>query len=350
MLAQEEGSFWLPIPGSSLAGEMDLLFKLILGISVFFFVLIVAVMVLFVFRYRRRSGRSAERTATHNTALELTWTIVPLILVIVIFYVGLKGFMALATPPVDAYKIAVEGQKWSWSFTYPNGHVDSELHVPAKRNVELVLTSLDVIHSLYIPAFRLKKDAVPGRYNRMWFNALHPGEYEVFCAEYCGTGHSDMSTKVVVHTPEDFQAWLESADPLKKLSDEQYAEYMKAPAAFIAAHPEIEGLATPAMMGEQLYRKKGCVQCHSVDGTGGTGPSFLGLYGTTQMLADGTRVQADENYIRNSILDPGGQVVAGYEAVMPTYQGRLKEREITALIAYLEGLSGSAGGAGPSEE
>ncbi|UCG33705.1 MAG: cytochrome c oxidase subunit II [Phycisphaerales bacterium] len=350
MLAQQEGSFWLPIPGTSLAGEVDLLFKLILWISVFFFALIVAVMVLFVIRYRRRTGWKAEKTATHSTALEVTWTIIPLILVIVIFYAGFKGFMALATPPVDAYKIVVEGQKWSWLFTYPNGHVDSELHVPAKRNVELVLTSLDVIHSFYIPAFRLKKDAVPGRYTRMWFNALHPGEHTVFCAEYCGTGHSDMSTKVVVHAPEDFEAWLESADPLKKLSDEQYAEYMKDPAAFIATNPEVEGLATPAMMGEQLYRKKGCVQCHSVDGAAGTGPSFLNLYGASRALADGASVEADENYIRNSILNPGGQVVAGYESVMPTYQGRLKEREITAIIAYLESLSDSAGDAGPSEE
>jgi cytochrome c oxidase subunit 2 len=245
----------------------------------------------------------------------------------------------MATPPADAYQIVVEGQKWSWLFTYPNGHVDSVLHVPVDTDVQLVLTSMDVIHSLYIPAFRLKRDVVPGRYSKMWFRATEPGEYPVFCAEYCGTGHSDMLTTCVVHPPGEFALWLENADPLKKLSDEQYAAYLADPGAFIAANPDIQGLQTPGDMGRELYTKKGCAQCHSVDGSAGTGPTFKGLFGKSRGMQDGSVADADENYLRQSILEPNAQVVAGYQAVMPTYQGRLEEREIAALIAYLQSLA-----------
>ncbi len=339
MLAQTQGTFWMPPAGSTTAGEVDLLFNLILWISVIFFGLIVGVMMLFVIRYRRRAGHKAQKTASHSTALELTWSIIPLILVIVIFYVGVTGFVSMATPPDDAYKIAVEGQKWSWMFTYPNGHVDSDLHVPVDTDVQLVMTSLDVIHSFYIPAFRLKKDVVPGRYNKMWFRATEAGEHTIFCAEYCGTGHSDMLAQCVIHPPGEFELWLANADPLKKLTDEQYAEYLADPEAFIVANPEIQGLATPVDMGRKLYTKKGCAQCHSVDGAAATGPTFKDVFGQQRQLTDGSTVTVDENYIRESILDPYTKVAAGYQAVMPTYQGRLKEREITALITYIESLT-----------
>jgi len=329
----------MPPPVSSVSEEVDWLFNAILWISVFFFVLIVGLMVLFVIRYRRRPGREPGVRASHSTALELTWTIIPLILVIGIFWVGFRAYIVMATPPEDAYRISVEGQKWSWLFTYPNGHVDSELHVPVDTDIELVLSSVDVIHSLYIPAFRLKKDAVPGRYNKMWFRATEPGEYTIFCAEYCGTGHSDMLATCVVHPTGEFERWLEGADPLKKLTEEQYAAYVADPGAFIEANPEIQGLDTPVNMGRKLYAKKGCAQCHSVDGSAGTGPSFQGLFGASRAMQDGSVVVADENYIRESILNPNARVVAGYQAVMPTYQGRLKDRDITALIAYIESLS-----------
>ncbi|HUU82639.1 MAG TPA: cytochrome c oxidase subunit II [Phycisphaerae bacterium] len=338
MLAQTDGSFWMPTAGSTAAEEVDLLFDVIFWISAFFFTLIVALMVLFIIRYRRRVGRKAEKMATHNLALEITWSIIPLILVIVIFYVGMKSFLAMATPPEDAYRIDVEGQKWSWMFIYPNGHVDSELHVPVDTDVQLTLTSLDVIHSFYIPAFRLKRDAVPGRYSKMYFRATQAGEYTVFCAEYCGTGHSDMLSTCVVHPPGEFELWLESADPLKKLTDEQYQAYLTDPDAFIAANPEIKGLETPVDIGRKLYTKKGCAQCHSVDGSAATGPTFKGVFGKSHQMTGGSMVVADENYIRESMLNPNANVVAGYQAVMPTYQGRLKDREITALVAYIRSL------------
>jgi cytochrome c oxidase subunit 2 len=342
MLAQNEPTFWLPPRVAAGAQQVDWLFYFIFWISVFFFALIVLLMVVFVARYLRRAGRRPEKSASHNTALELTWTFIPLVLVILIFYFGFQGFISMATPPGDAYKVDVLGQKWSWEFKYPNGHSDADLHVPVDRDVLLTMTSEDVIHSLYIPAFRMKKDVIPGRYTKAWFRATQPGEYVILCTEYCGTGHSDMMATCVVHPPGEFEKWLETADPLKQLTEEQYLEYLADPAAFIESHPDIQGLETPVMMGEKLYRKKGCQQCHSVDGSGATGPTFLGIFGKTHAMQDGSQVVVDENYIRESILEPMAKVRAGYQAVMPTYQGRLKDREISALIAYIKSLGQQA--------
>lgn len=310
------GSFWLPAAGSTVAGEVDSLFYLILGISVFFFVLVVALMLLFVLRYRHRRERQAETSPDHNLPLELTWTLIPVVLVAVIFFYGFKGYLDMTTAPRNAYQVQVEAQQWSWAFTYPNGYTDSVLHVPVARPVELVMTSRDVIHSLYIPAFRVKRDVVPGRYAKIWFEATRAGEYDLFCAEYCGTNHSNMITKVVVHPPGEFEPWLASAS--------NFLERM-----------------TPAEAGRKLFVVNGCHQCHSVDGTAKVGPSLLGVFGKQQRLADGSAVVADENYIRESILEPAAQVVAGYEPVMPTFQGRLSDQQIAALIAYLKSLSGS---------
>jgi cytochrome c oxidase subunit 2 len=312
----EKGSFWMPPQISTVAHNVDSLFNFILAISVFFFLLIVAVMILFVIRYRRREGVEAAESASHNTALELTWTIIPLILVVVIFFFGFTGYLDMVTPPANAYEILVDGQKWNWSFTYPNGYVDANLHVPVDRPVRLVMTSADVIHSLYVPAFRIKMDVVPGRYSKAWFEATEPGEYELFCAEYCGTSHSDMLAVVVVHPPGEFETWLEQAS--------NFLETM-----------------SPVEAGQKLFQARGCMQCHSVDGTAKTGPTMAGIYGRTEALADGGTVVADENYLRESILEPMAKVVAGYEPVMPTYQGRLKDAEITAIIEYLKSLSGA---------
>jgi cytochrome c oxidase subunit 2 len=311
-----EPSLWMPPRASTVAHHVDWLFNFILAISVFFFLLIVVLMVLFVIRYRRREGRHAEASPSHNMALELTWTVIPVVLVVVIFFFGFKGFLDMTTAPANAYEILVDGQKWNWSFTYPNGYADSNLHVPVRRPVRLVMTSADVIHSLYVPAFRIKSDVVPGRYSKAWFEATEPGQYELFCAEYCGTSHSDMIAQVIVHPPGEFERWLEQAS--------NFLETM-----------------TPVEAGLKLYQIRGCQQCHSVDGTAKTGPSLLGVFGHSQALADGSSIVADENYIRESILEPAVKVVAGYEPVMPTYQGRIKDEEITAIIEYLKSLSGT---------
>lgn len=320
-LAQLPDSFWMPSQGSTTASEVDTVFFIIYWISVFFFAVIVGLMVWFVLRYRRRGPDDTVRPSrSHSTVLEVTWTAIPVIVSVVLFVIGFRGFMDLATPPRNAYEISVTGQKWQWFFTYPNGFVTSELHVPVDRPVKLTMTSEDVIHSLWIPAFRVKKDVVPGRYNRTWFEAHEPGSYPLLCTEYCGTGHSDMLTTVTVHEPGMFEIWLAQSSNLLETMP-------------------------PAEAGALLVQRNGCVQCHSIDGKAGIGPSFRELYGHTFATRDGRTVTADDDYIRQSILEPMATIVAGFEPVMPTYAGKLKDQEITAIIAYLKTLSSLGGGA-----
>jgi len=307
-------SSMLPVEASRTAPEVDSVFAFIFWICLAFFVLIVALTVLFVVKYRRRPGREeAEPSAHHNLALELTWSVIPTLLVIVMFVFGFRAYLDMATPPADAYEIQVTAQKWKWSFTYPNGYVDDTLHVPLDRPVRLVMSSVDVIHSLYVPAFRIKQDVVPGRYATEWFQATRRGEFPLFCAEYCGTGHSSMLSTVVVQPEEAFTKWLERA------SD------------FLNILPPVEA-------GRKLYTVRGCAQCHSTDGSPKVGPSFKGLFGSVQTLSSGQKITVDENYIRESILEPAAKVVAGYEPVMPTFQGRLKDKEISAIITYIKSL------------
>jgi len=309
---QADSGFWMPVQGSTGAVVVDRIFWLVLWVSVFFFVLIVSLMVLFVLRYRRREGREeATPSPRHNTVLEVTWTAIPVLIVIVIFIWGFKAFLDLNVPPANAYEVLVTGQKWKWLFTYPNGHVDEDLHVPVDTPVSLVMTSEDVIHGFYVPAFRLKRDVIPGRYVKLWFRAVKQGEYQIYCTQYCGTGHSDMWAKVVVHEPGGFERWLEEASNFLKTM-------------------------SPAQAGERLYRTRGCAQCHTVNGGAGTGPTFLNLFGHQVALEGGKTVAADEDYIRESILEPQAKVVAGFQPVMPTFKGRLADKEITAIIEYLK--------------
>jgi cytochrome c oxidase subunit II len=313
-LSQAGGSFWMPPQSSTAAPGVDKLFYFIFWIAFFFFLLIVGLMVHFIVRYRKQPGRAPEKPPTHNTKLELTWTFIPLAIVFVIFYFGFHGFVDIATPPGNSYDIQVHAQRWKWTFTYPNGYVDENLHVPVDRPVRLTMTSDDVIHALFVPDFRIKRDVVPGRYNITWFRATTPGTHDLFCAEYCGTGHSLMYAQVIVHPPGEFEKWLEtSGDAIGKLP--------------------------PAEAGQRLYKTRGCAQCHSIDGKAGIGPTFKGVFGHPVPLKDGKTVVADENYVRESILNPQAQVVAGFDPVMPTYQGRLKDNEITMIIAYLKTLS-----------
>jgi len=328
MLGQFDNSFWMPTQASSYAGRVDWVFYFILAISAFFFVLITVLMFVFVLRYRRRPGHGPQPSLHHNMKLELTWTIIPLILVVIIFVVGFKGYMDMATPPSNTYEILVIGQKWSWAFQYPNGYVDANLHVPVDRPIELILTSRDVIHSVYIPAFRIKKDVVPGRYNRLWFQATQINDtqgYDLFCAEYCGTSHAAMVAKVFVHEPTAFARWLEDAS-------------------------NWEGRITPVQRGAQLVTQRGCTQCHSLDGTNLIGPTFKDLWdrtveGTT-VFRDGTTLAGRlspsytaEQYIAESIFQPELHVVAGYTPSMPSYLGQIQENDVLALIAYFKSLS-----------
>ncbi len=304
-------SFWLPQRASNLAEGVDWNWNFVLWINVVFFVLVTAVLLWFVWRYR---NADAQPSPSHNMPLELTWTIVPTLIVVYMFWQGYVSYLDMATPPENAYEVQALGQKWNWTFTYPNGYVDPNLHVPVDTAVRVTMTSQDVIHSLFVPAFRVKRDVFPGRYTNLWFTAIAEGEFEIFCAEYCGTSHSKMQATVVVHPPGEFEKWLaEASDFLSKMP--------------------------PAEAGQLLYNQRGCKQCHSIDGATGTGPSFLALYNSMQPLSDGSQVTADENYIHESIVAPMSKLVAGYEPVMPSYKGRLKDQEIGAIIEYMKTLS-----------
>ncbi|MCU0981171.1 MAG: cytochrome c oxidase subunit II [Pirellulaceae bacterium] len=316
LLGAPGGSVFFPQRASTDAVVVDEIFYFIFLISVIFFVLILGLMVVFVFKFRRREGEGPQPSASHSTSLEMVWTIIPTILVAVMFIWGFWGYMGMRQAPDNSYEIQVLAKKWAWSFVYPNGHIEPDLHVPVDRPIRLVMSSDDVIHSLFIPAFRLKMDVVPGRFTKTWFHATETGEHQLFCAEYCGTQHSTMLAKVVVHPSGEFEKWLEDA------------------ANFLERMTPVEG-------GALLVQRRGCAQCHSVDGSAKVGPSFKGTFGTQQPVepvAAGENITVDENYIRESIMEPMAKIRAGYKPVMPTYKGQLKDEEIAAIIAYIKSL------------
>lgn len=319
---QSEGTFWMPPASSETAGKVDFVFYFVFWISAFFFALIVGLMVLFLFLYREKKGVEAQKTAHHNTPLELTWTIIPSILVVIIFWLGFKTFMDITTPPQNAQEIRVTAQQWKWFFTYPNGYVAEDLHVPVDKPILLTMSSVDVIHSFFVPAFRTKMDVVPGRYTKVWFKATETGEFVILCAEYCGTSHSDMVSQVVVHEPGGYEKWLADA-----------SNWMK-------DLPPVEIGKTLVIGDKDGRNSKGCKQCHSVDGTAHTGPTLKGIFGHEVKLRDGSSVLVDDGYIRESLENPQAKVVAGFDPVMPTYKGRLKDDEINAIIDYIKSLSG----------
>ncbi len=338
--------FWFREGASNFAPEVDGLYMLILWISLAFFVLIVGAMALFVVKYRMRSGHREENSPSHNNAIEVTWTIIPTLIVMVIFVLGFVGFLNMANPPEDAYEINVIANKWNWNFVYPGGVEDPNLHVWKDQPFKLVQSSKDVIHSLYIPAFRIKMDCVPGRYTYQWFmvdrlperddadNIDNAGRmpdgsdaevgFDLFCAEYCGTGHSSMWAKVIVHESKaEFDKWYEQASQLFFDKD---------------------GNRLPLdEVGKLLYLKKGCIQCHSLDGSAKVGPSFkitADEWGTDAKMTTGEEVTVDENYVRQSILEPNAKYRAGYKPGMPVIGLKDTEEspEIDALIAFIKSL------------
>ncbi|MCC6124865.1 MAG: cytochrome c oxidase subunit II [Pirellulales bacterium] len=318
LFAQAEKNFWLPEQASTFAPMVDKAFYFLLGISVFFFCLIVALMVAFVILYRRRPGVESQKTATHNGLLEMLWLGIPLIIVCVIFYQGFKTYLNIRVAPANAYEINVVARKWAYSFTYPNGHVDEVLYMPADEPVQLIMTSApgDVSHGLSIPDFRVNMDIVPGRYTKIWFHALEEGEHQLFCTQYCGTGHSDMRTAVKVLKRPDFDKYLAEA--------ENYLKTMP-----------------PEKAGEILFQRRGCTTCHTVDGTrdaAHVGPTLKGIWGHEAQFKAGPPQTVDENYIRESLLEPSAKIVAGYPDQMPTFKGLLKDEEIAAIIAYIKTL------------
>ncbi len=307
-------TLWLPEKASTFADMVDSAFNLYYWISIFFFVAIVACIVLFVFKYlRRRPDQLASGQMIHHTALEVIWTGIPMLIVLCLFIIGMKGYWHMRVAPSNAMTINVVGRKWSWSFDYTQGINSDTLVVPVHQAIRLKMTSLDVLHSFSIPAFRTKADVIPGRYSSLWFEATRTGVFQVFCTQYCGTNHSYMWTAVKVLEKPDYEAWLaDASDPSKG--------------------------KTPVEFGAMVYTKRGCNACHSLDGTKGIGPSWKGSWGQTHTLADGNSVLVDETYLRQSMNDPASQVVAGFQPVMPPFKGVLKENEIVALVAFFQTL------------
>ncbi len=307
-------TFWLPEKASTFVDLVDPAFMLFYWISFFFFVLICALIVIFTFKYlRRRPEQLATAQITHNLKIELAWTLIPLFIVMGLFFVGMKGYLHMRIPPAGYMQVNVRGQKWSWSFEYPSGAVNDTLVVPVNTPVKLVMTSRDVLHSFYIPAFRTKADVIPNRYHALWFQATHTGVFQVECTQYCGTNHSYMLTGVKVLEPDAYQDWLASAsDPGKGKSPEQF--------------------------GAVLYAKRGCSACHSIDGTKGVGPSWKGIYGIQENCGAGGMVAINEEYLRESMMEPAAKVVMGYQPIMPTFKGVLTDREVEAIIAYIKSL------------
>lgn len=302
---------FMPPQGSKYAAEVDRLYSFIFWLSAFFFVGIVGAMTFFVIRYRRTETPVATPRLTHHIGLELMWTIIPLILVVIIFFWGFNSYIRGVIAPGDVMEIRVTAKKWLWEFEYPNGtRSPNELHVPSGKAVKLIMSSQDVIHSFFLPTFRVKQDVLPNRYSTLWFEPLAEGEHVLFCAEYCGDGHSDMLGKVFVEPESKYKEWLETGGGNK---DMPLAE-----------------------LGAALYKSRSCYTCHSLDGSRQSGPSFKGLYGRTERLTDGTSVPANDDYIRESIMYPQAKVVAGFEPVMPTYKGLLRDREVNALIEFIK--------------
>jgi cytochrome c oxidase subunit 2 len=311
----ENGTIYLPPPSSTIAGEVDALFYFIFYASLVLFALVMMATTWFIFKYRRKGKAELTSGVAHNTKLEIAWTIIPAILVFIVFVWGFKTYLKMNVVPNDAIEIKATGQKWFWTFDYPNGaNSINDLVVPVDQPIKLLLSSQDVIHSFFVPDFRVKMDVLPNRYTLTWFEATREGDFEIFCTEYCGKGHSEMLGYVKVLNDADYKAWLEKS-----------------------ALDIPEGMSLEEA-GAQLYTSKACITCHSVDGRPGVAPSFKGRYGSTQNMADGSSVLIDENYLRESILNPQAKVVAGYQPVMPTYQNVLKDRQIDALIAYIKSL------------
>ncbi len=292
-----------------MAHRVDALFIFLLIVTGMMTLLVFTLVVYFAARYRHRRGVRAEQIEGSD-ALEITWSVIPLFVFMVIFAWGAVVYFKERTPPRDATEVYVVAKQWMWKLEHSEGQREiNELHVPAGRDVKLIMTSQDVIHSFFVPAFRMKQDVLPGRYTVTWFRATKPGVYHLFCAEYCGTQHSGMVGDIVVQAPAEYEAWVHS------------------------------GASGPlSLSGEKMFAELGCATCHRVDGQG-RGPNLRGVFGNPVELADGRTITADENYLRESILEPGSKRVKGFQPIMPTFQGLVSEEQVNQLVAYIKSIS-----------
>jgi len=331
---------FLPEQGSEYARHVDYLHYFVIIATMLGATAVFAAAAVFVVRYRRRGRGEATPHVEPTIVHEALFVGLPLALFLSWFAIGFTQYVSLQTPPRDSMDVYVQGKKWMWKFAYPGGPNSTDvLRVPAGRPVRLLLTSRDVIHSFFVPAFRLKQDALPGRYTQTWFQATAPGRHQIFCAEYCGVGHSAMMGEVVVMQAQEFDAWI--ADQRRGLAQAQ--DSAPAPGEAI----DIRGSLLE--QGRRLAGEYGCFGCHTVDGTQHIGPTWRDLYGKTERLEGGKSVRVDEGYLTRSMMDPRAEVVAGYQPVMPTFQGRVPAPEIAAIVEFIKSLRTDVVAAEPSK-
>jgi cytochrome c oxidase subunit 2 len=293
-----------------MAGRVDALFYFLLGVAAFFVSLIFFLVVFFAVKYRRRSEDERPKPILGHLGLEIFWTVVPLALTMVMFVWGAMLFFDTYDPPRNAVEINVVAKQWMWKVQHPEGQREiNELHVPVGQPVKLMMTSEDVIHDFFVPAFRVKTDVLPGRYMTVWFQASKVGVFRLFCAEYCGTQHSGMLGRILVLAPREYQNWLGGGP---------------------------SGV-TRAEAGAKLFQSLGCVTCHAESKTS-RGPSLAGLPGKQVRLQDGKTIIADETYIRESVINPQAKIVAGFQPIMPTFKGLITEEGISQIISYLKSI------------
>jgi cytochrome c oxidase subunit 2 len=304
-----------PDQASTIARSVDHLYFFITVITLFFTILIFLTIFYFMIKYRRRSPDERPKAIEGSLPLEVLWTVIPTLIVAAMFVWASSLYFQNSEAPPGSMEIFVTGKQWMWKVEHPEGQREiNELHVPLGRPVKLTMTSEDVIHDFFVPAFRVKKDVLPGRYTSMWFEPTKLGTFHIFCAQYCGAFHAGMIGSVIVVDPDEYERWLLGG---------------------------VQG-ETMEAAGERLFKEKGCAACHLADGTG-PGPSLLGVYGSTVQLSNGQSVTADDAYVRESILSPAAKIVKGYQPVMPSFQGQLTEEQLLDLIAYIRSLGNAKG-------
>ncbi len=316
LINQASAGTFMPVQGTDIAKQVDNLYGFLLVVSFISCAILIGGMVYFAVKYRRKSANDKTPYITHDTRLEILWSVVPLIIFLFVFAWGWVVYHDMRAMPANALEVHVTGKQWAWTMEYKNGVKAVELVVPVNKDIKIILTSEDVIHSFFIPSFRIKQDAVPGRYSTLWFRAEKLGEFHVFCTEFCGTSHSAMLSKVKVVSQEDFDKWLIEESEV--------------------------GLLPLAQRGAKYFQTRACASCHNVSNPDvKVGPSLYKKWGTDEIFDDGSTGKFDENYARQSILEPQAKIVKGYPrpSPMPSYQGQLSESELSAIIEYIKGLN-----------
>ncbi len=306
---------FVPDSASTMSWKVDAVYFYLSGVTLFFTLLISAILVFFVIRYRRRTPYEIPRPIAGSHKLETLWTVIPFLISMTIFGWAAKVYFDQSSPPKNAMEVYVVGKQWMWKIQHSTGQREiNELHVPIGKKIKLIMTTEDVIHDFFVPAFRIKADVIPGKYTTLWFEATKTGKFDFYCAEYCGMNHSGMIGSVVVMESREFDNWLSGNT----------------------------SNTTPAVAGQQLFQTLGCVSCHGATGEGGRGPALNGLFGRETQLVGGQKIIADEAYIRESILNPQAQLVDGFGPIMPTFQGQISEDQLVQLLAYIKSLQANS--------